>query len=293
MDSETDTPTRTRRLVRWLKDKIEKRRDERDDHDPWWVTLLLDVGRPVVAILILTMCAPGEHYLARMVGFGSLSWGMPGALTAYAGIAAVVATKRPKSAPGHRTAVAGALLSILAAMAAQPLAHLYQQHVWTLTPDGRVWMTIAVSCVPAAVFGHLLHMGASASKQRRTPARKPDKPARRTPDRKPEWLADNERTAARGGMSVSDLMSDDTPDAATWTPDTSAGHAPDKPAGQDRTPDIGTGSLAADVRSFLTRFPDATNEELYDAVHETRPDAPDNSIYRARVRFEKKIGKVS
>jgi UDP-N-acetylmuramate-alanine ligase len=64
MDSETDTPTRTRRLVRWLKDKIEKRRDERDDHDPWWVTLLLDVGRPVVAILILTMCAPGEHYLA-------------------------------------------------------------------------------------------------------------------------------------------------------------------------------------------------------------------------------------
>lgn len=285
MDTGTDTSSRTHRLVQWLKDKIEKRRDERDDHDPWWVTLMLDVGRPVVAILILTMCAPGEHFLAHLVGFGSLSWGMPGVLTAYAGIAAVVATKRPKTAPGHRTAVAGALLSILAAMAAQPLAHLYQQDVWTLTPVGRVWLTIAVSCVPAAVFGHLLHMGASTPKVRRTPAKPKDKPARRTPVRR------------------SDLVSDDMPDAATWTvpvePDTApdmvtlTGHAPTDTA--NRTPDIGTGSLSADVRAFLTDNPDATNEELYDAIHAVRPDTvgKDNSIYRARVRFEKKIGRTA
>lgn len=287
MDSETDTPTRTRRLVRWLKDKIEKRRDERDDHDPWWVTLLLDVGRPVVAILILTMCAPGEHYLARMVGFGSLSWGMPGALTAYAGIAAVVATKRPKSAPGHRTAVAGALLSILAAMAAQPLAHLYQQHVWTLTPDGRVWMTIAVSCVPAAVFGHLLHMGASASKQRRTPARRtPDRKPSTAPDRAPDMPPDvaSRLMGLLGGQS--DIAPDIAPDMVTLT-----GHAPTDTA--NRTPDIGTGSLAADVRRFLTDNPDATNDEMYDAICPAWPDTPKNSVYRARVRFEKKIGKVS
>lgn len=232
-----------RRFVRWLKDKIENRRGRDGDQDPWWVTLLLDVGRPAVAVLILTMCAPGEHYLAKLVGFGKLSWGMPGALTAYAGIAAVVATKRPTGAPGRKTAVAGALLSILVAMAAQPLAHLYQQQVWTLTPVGRVWMTIAVSCVPAAVFGHLLHMGAVSPRPVRpavsggrdkSRTAKPDKPSVRVEavlsgsdsGVRPasRWLADNRTAADAVGLSVSELMPaasvppDSSPDAARWTP---------------------------------------------------------------------------
>src|SRR5882724_1977770 len=69
---------RTQRLVRWLKDKIENKRNRVGDHDPWWVTLMLDVGRPAVAIMILTMCAPGEHYLGVMAGWSTgLAWLTP------------------------------------------------------------------------------------------------------------------------------------------------------------------------------------------------------------------------
>src|SRR5215213_7930970 len=84
---------------------------------PWWVDVLTNWGRPVVAVVVLTMCAPGEHYLAHTAGWSTrLAWGMPFVLTAYAGISAVVATKRPKGSPGKRTAVAGAILSIAVAM---------------------------------------------------------------------------------------------------------------------------------------------------------------------------------
>jgi hypothetical protein len=129
-----------------------------NDRDLWWVRLILNVGRPVVAVIVLVMCAPGEHYLARHAGWSDwLAWGMPGTLTAYAGIAAVVATKRPPGAPGKSTAVWGAVLSILVAMAAQPIAHLYEQRPGV---GYRIPLTIIVSCVPALVFGHLLHMAA-------------------------------------------------------------------------------------------------------------------------------------
>lgn len=128
------------------------------DRDLWWVRIILNVGRPVVAVFVLIMCAPGEHYLARLAGWSDwLAWGMPATLTAYAGIAAVVATKRPKGAPGKITAVAGAIVSVLLAMGAQPIAHLYQQQLIT----GHLFaLTIVVSCIPALVFGHLLHMAA-------------------------------------------------------------------------------------------------------------------------------------
>jgi hypothetical protein len=151
-----------RRFVRWLKDKVENRRGRDGDTDPWWVTLLLDVGRPLVAVLILTMCAPGEHYLAVQAGWSErLAWGMPGTLTAYAGIAAVVATKRPKGAHGRKTAIWGAVVSVALAMAAQPVAHLYGRT--GLTPQ-MISLTVTMGLIPAAVFGHLLHMGASGPK---------------------------------------------------------------------------------------------------------------------------------
>lgn len=150
------------KLVKWIKEKYQHRRASRNDHDPWWVSLMLDVGRPLVAVLILTMCAPGEHYLAVQAGWNDrLAWGMPAALTAYAGIAAVVATKRPKDAPGRRTAVWGAVLSVTAAMAAQPVAHLYGR---TGLDREAIVLIIIMGIIPAAVFGHLLHMGAAAPK---------------------------------------------------------------------------------------------------------------------------------
>ena len=165
MDTSRDKTVR--RFVRWLKDKVENRRGRDGDNDPWWVTLLLDIGRPLVAVMILTMCAPGEHYLAVQSGWSeTLAWGMPGTLTAYAGIASVVATKRPKKAPGRKTAVAGAVVSVALAMAAQPVAHLYGREGLTVQ---LIWLTVIMGIIPAAVFGHLLHMGASAPRPVRVP----------------------------------------------------------------------------------------------------------------------------
>ncbi len=142
-----------------------------DGRDLWWVRIVLNVGRPLVAVAVLVMCAPGEHYLATLAHWDEkLAWGMPTVLTAYAGIAAVVATKRPKGAPGKRTAVAGAIVSVGLAMAAQPIAHLYGYR--GLTTSDIVLITV-VSCIPAAVFGHLLHMAAVPGERVR-PAGKPD-----------------------------------------------------------------------------------------------------------------------
>jgi hypothetical protein len=276
MTEGSDTVTRTHRLVRWLKDKIEKRRDERDDHDPWWVTLMLDLGRPVVAVMILIMCAPGEHYLGVMAGWTrGMAWLTPAALTAYAGISAVVATKRPRGAPGRRTAVCGAVLSILIAMGAQPLAHLYEQHLIT---GYRPALTIVVSCIPAAVFGHLLHMGAAAPKavKRRTP--------------RADRQADKNGTAVRTPEGkVPDKPAGQQDISADSVPDTGADIAPDIP----RTPDIGHGSVSDDVRAYLTDHPDALNDELYAAMRAAGRTEPDNSFYVARKRHERKIGKVS
>lgn len=279
MTQDTDTVTRTQRLVRWLKDKIEKRRNERDDHDPWWVTLMLDVGRPAVAIMILTMCAPGEHHLGVMAGWTTgMAWLTPATLTAYAGISAVVATKRVKGVPGHRTAVAGAILSILLAMAAQPVAHLYEQGLIT---GHRFALTIVVSVVPAAVFGHLLHMGAAPSLARRK-APKADKRTPKADKPAPAWVT--EEKARR-------VVSGEKPGQADTL---AAGH--DRVFGQpeadtvpdtSRTPDIGAGSVSDSVRAYLTDNPDATNDELYAAMRTAHPGKPDNSFYVARKRFER------
>lgn len=140
-----------------------------ENKDLWWVKVILNVGRPVVAVIVLVMCAPGEHYLARLAGWSHwLAWGMPATLTAYAGIAAVVATKRPKKSPGKKTAVAGAIISVLLAMGAQPIAHLYQRELIT---GHQFALTIVVSCIPALVFGHLLHMAAAPVGTTRAPDR--------------------------------------------------------------------------------------------------------------------------
>lgn len=300
-DITPDVPgdSRTRRLVHWLRVKIENKRGQVGEHDPWWVTLMLDVGRPAVAIMILTMCAPGEHYLGVMAGWSSgLAWLTPASLTAYAGIGSVVATKRPKGAPGRNTAVWGAILSILLAMAAQPIAHLYEQH---LIEGHRLVLTIAVSMIPAAVFGHLLHMGAATPKTVRRPVSKPVRADKTVRTSAPKWLADNQAAADKAGTSVSALMSapDSPPDNATWTApdmseDKSAGRpqvSEDNPGQASTTVQPMYGSVSAAVRAYLTDNPDATDSELSEEMARVRPGTPWNSIYKARVRHEEKTGK--
>ncbi|MFZ3569443.1 hypothetical protein ACNYS0_21055 [Streptomyces sp. BH034] len=129
---------------------------------PRWVSWLTDFGRPIVAAWVMIMCAPGEHHLGRLAGWSDhLAWGMAGVLAAYAGIAAAVASKRPKGAPGKTSAVAGAWLSLGTAMSAQPVSHMFVTGHWTAEPRPPVWLVVAVSCVPPLVLGHLLHLAAT------------------------------------------------------------------------------------------------------------------------------------
>lgn len=129
---------------------------------PWWVRWFTNAGRPTVAVVVLIMCAPGEHHLAVLAGWdGRLGWGMAAVLAAYAGIAASVASNRPKGAPGKTSAVVGAFVSLGAAMAAQPVSHLFVTGHWSAQPHAPAWLVVLVSCVPPLVFGHLLHLAAT------------------------------------------------------------------------------------------------------------------------------------
>ena len=129
---------------------------------PWWVRWFTNGGRPVVAIVVLVMCAPGEHHLAVLAGWdGRLAWGMAAVLAAYAGIAASVASNRPAGSPGKVSAIIGAFVSLSAAMAAQPVSHLFVTGWFSAEPRAPWVLVAVVSCVPPLVFGHLLHLAAT------------------------------------------------------------------------------------------------------------------------------------
>lgn len=126
---------------------------------PLWVRGLTAGGRPVVLGVALLMCAPGEYHLARTAGWHDpFTYGMPVVLSAYAGIAAAVASTRRSGDRGRWSAIIGACLALGLAMAAQVVSHLIGTgHVVADQP-----VLIAVtSLVPPAVVGHLLHLAAS------------------------------------------------------------------------------------------------------------------------------------
>jgi hypothetical protein len=105
------------------------------------------------------MCAPGEYHLAETAGWNDpFTYGMPVVLSAYAGIAAAVASTRRRGDRGRWSAIIGACLALGLAMAAQVVSHLITTgHVIADQP-----VLIAVtSLVPPAVVGHLLHLAAS------------------------------------------------------------------------------------------------------------------------------------
>lgn len=267
------------------------------DKDLWWVQFLLNVGRPVVAVFVLVMCAPGEHYLALEAGWNkTLAWGMPGTLTAYAGIAAVVATKRSKGTPGRLTAVWGAIASIALAMAAQPIAHLYGRPGLTTQ---QVYLIVAVSCIPALVFGHLLHMAASGVRVRvSTPAVQADSvqelsgldAAVQVAQDKLSALSPlsvavstfnegqislSEWTAARDNRTVSTPVLSD--DAATWTPgqDTDI----DAPVSQDMS------DLDTTLSGWTAREVSGETTPVRDVVQINRPGVP--AVVRAVLTADK------
>lgn len=128
---------------------------------PGWVTQFRRWGVPAAAILVLGLCAPGERYLADLVGWTDrMSWGLAGLFTLYAGLAAVISTQLPKGARGKGSSIGGAVISLALAMGAQPVAHMFATGYLTAEPRPPLWLVISVSSVPPLVLGHLLHFAA-------------------------------------------------------------------------------------------------------------------------------------
>lgn len=172
----------TRRRVLWevkpTLPPLPPRRRRTVSQTPLWVRLMVRLGRPLVAVTVMVMCAPGEHHLAVLAGWDWwLAWGMAAVLAAYAGIAAAVAGERRKGDPGHWTAAAGAVVALLLAMAAQPVSHLFVTGWLTAEPRPPVWLVVAVSCAPPLVLGHLLHLAATPRAKQPETAKAPEAPA--------------------------------------------------------------------------------------------------------------------
>ncbi|MEV0639021.1 MerR family transcriptional regulator [Streptomyces sp. NPDC050619] len=126
---------------------------------PMWVRGLTAGGRPVVLGVALLMCAPGEYHLAENAGWKDpFTYGMPVVLSAYAGIAAAVASTRRRGDRGRWSAIIGACLALGLAMAAQVVSHLID--TGHLTADQPTLIAVT-SLVPPAVVGHLLHLAAT------------------------------------------------------------------------------------------------------------------------------------
>jgi hypothetical protein len=126
---------------------------------PWYARLATSAGRPAVLAATLIMSMPGEYHVAKFAGWSDpWAYGMPFSLSAYAGIAAVVAATRPKGARGKVSATVGAGFAIVLALAAQVVAHLVQTgHM----DHNQAWLIAVTSMVPPAVLAHLLHLAAT------------------------------------------------------------------------------------------------------------------------------------
>lgn len=126
---------------------------------PWYARTATTVGRPAVLAATLIMSMPGEYKVAKLAGWSDpWAYGMPFALSAYAGIAAVVAATRPKGARGRLSAQLGAGFAIVLALAAQVVAHLVQTGHMN---GNQAWLIAITSMVPPAVLAHLLHLAAT------------------------------------------------------------------------------------------------------------------------------------
>ncbi|MEU6615331.1 hypothetical protein [Streptomyces parvus] len=126
---------------------------------PWYARTATTVGRPAVLAATLIMSMPGEYKVAKLAGWSDpWAYGMPFALSAYAGIAAVVAATRPKGARGRFSAQLGAGFAIALALAAQVVAHLVQTGHMN---GNQAWLIAITSMVPPAVLAHLLHLAAT------------------------------------------------------------------------------------------------------------------------------------
>jgi hypothetical protein len=129
------------------------------------------------------MCAPGEYHLAETAGWDDpFTYGMPVVLSAYAGIAAAVASTRRPGDRGRWSAIIGACLALGLAMAAQVVSHLITTgHVIADQP----FLIAVTSLVPPAVVGHLLHLAATPPSVEEAPPVVVEEPVSVTVERAP------------------------------------------------------------------------------------------------------------
>lgn len=128
---------------------------------PTWLRWMIKVGQPAVAFGVLALCAPGEHHLATLAGWNSrLAWVMAGVCAAYGGIASAIAANLPTGHPGKNVALGGATASLGLAMAVQPVSHLFVTGWLSADPRAPWQLVVFVSCIPAPVLGHVLHVAA-------------------------------------------------------------------------------------------------------------------------------------
>lgn len=189
---------------------------------PLWVRGLTAGGRPVVLGVALLMCAPGEYHLARAAGWSQeFAYGMPVVLSAYAGIAAAVASTRRKGDRGLWSAVIGACLALGLAMAAQVVSHLIGTgHVRASQP----WLIAVTSLVPPAVVGHLLHLAATPPAPHQDAEDATPAPALPSVPQRPVVVPDTARLLPLVARPKSEA--EDAPDAAETEQDADGRPAP-------------------------------------------------------------------
>ncbi|MFJ1932634.1 hypothetical protein ACIOGZ_08140 [Kitasatospora sp. NPDC088160] len=126
---------------------------------PWYARVVFTAGRPIVLLAALVMSVPGEIRMAQIAGWhGWITWLMPVSVSVYAGAAAVISEHRRRiKAPGRVSATIGAGAALGLALAAQLVAHLFDQGY--IATSG--FLVAAVSAVPPLVVAHMLHMAAT------------------------------------------------------------------------------------------------------------------------------------
>ncbi|MEW2485792.1 hypothetical protein [Streptomyces sp. NPDC048411] len=131
---------------------------------PWYVKAILRVALPAACLAALYLSIPGEISLASTAGWSAkYAPAMPVCLSVYALSAGAIATYRRKMRlPGQATALVGALAALVLAMSAQSISHLIEQTYM----GGSALLTVAVSCIPPLVIGHLIHMAETPSQAR-------------------------------------------------------------------------------------------------------------------------------
>ncbi|MEU5383719.1 hypothetical protein [Kitasatospora cineracea] len=126
---------------------------------PWYAKAVFRAGPPLAMVAALVMSVPGEIHLAEAAGWSpGYARLMPVCVSAYAACAAIIAEVAKRLAlPNRTSALWGAGLALVLALAAQGISHLIALGYMATS----VGLVIGVSAIPPLVAAHMLHMAAA------------------------------------------------------------------------------------------------------------------------------------